>query len=70
MFEDKRITIEKVKAILYSLQNEFNNELDYDYDYNGRELTEDDLNMLSFCIDNFVEKAYLVIKDELEDWRK
>ena len=31
MFEDKKITIEKVKDLIYELQNEFDNELDYDY---------------------------------------
>ena len=67
MFENKKITIEKVKEIIYKLVNEFDNELDYDYDYNDRELTNDDLNMLSCCVSNFANKLELVIDDELED---
>lgn len=54
----------EIKDLIYSVKNEFDNELDYDYDYNGRELTDDDLNMISVAIDNFCNKLYLVIDDE------
>lgn len=67
MFENKKITKEKVKDLLYAVQNEFDNELDYDFDYNDRELTDDDLNMLSYYLNCFVNKVDLVIDDELED---
>ena len=67
MFENKKITKEKVKDLLYAVQNEFDNELDYDFDYNNRELTDDDLNMLSYYLNCFVNKVDLVIDDELED---
>lgn len=67
MFENKKITKEKVKDLLYAVQNEFDNELDYDFDYNNRELTDDDLNMLSYYINCFVDKVDLLIDDELED---
>jgi len=50
MFEDKKITKERVKDLLYAVQNEFDNELGYDFDYNDRELTDDDLNMLSYYL--------------------
>ena len=32
MFEDENITKEKIKDILYAVRNEFENELDYDYE--------------------------------------
>ena len=67
MFENKKITKEKVKDLLYAVQNEFDNELDYDFDYNDRELTDDDLNMLSYYLNCFVNKVDLVIDDELEN---
>lgn len=67
MFENKKITKEKVKDLLYAVQNEFDNELGYDFDYNDRELTDDDLNMLSYYLNCFVNKVDLVIDDELED---
>lgn len=67
MFEDKKITKEKVKDLLYAIQNEFDNELDYDFDYNDKELTDDDLNMLSYYLNCFINKVNLVIDDELED---
>lgn len=56
--------IKKVKDIIYKAQNEFCEELDFDYDYNGRELTEDDLNMLEECVNNFARKLTLLIDDE------
>lgn len=56
--------IKKVKDIIYKAQNEFCEELDFDYDYNGRELTEDDLNMLEECVNNFSRKLTLLIDDE------
>ena len=67
MFEDKKITKERVKDLLYAVQNEFDNELGYDFDYNDRELTDDDLNMLSYYLNCFINKVNLVIDDELED---
>lgn len=67
MFEDKKITIEKVKDLIYRVQNEFDNELDYDFDYNGRELTDDDFCLMSYYLNCFVGKLELVIDDELEN---
>lgn len=68
MFEDKKITKEKIKDLLYALQNEFDNELDFEYtsDYK-KEITNDDLNMLVECIERFVHKAELTINDEFEN---
>lgn len=66
MFDDKKITKEKVKDLLYAVQNEFENEIG-DFDYNGRELTCDDINMLCYYVNCFVNKVNLMIDDYLED---
>lgn len=67
MFEDKTITKEKVNDLIYTLQNEFDNELDFEYtsDYK-KELTNDDLNMLIECVERFTHKLELTINDEFE----
>lgn len=68
MFEDKKITIEKVKDLIYALQNEFDNELDYDYKSNYKaELTETDFNIMLEFLERFIEKFELSIVEELED---
>ncbi|MBO7614811.1 MAG: hypothetical protein J6T15_03850 [Bacilli bacterium] len=67
MFEDTKITIDKMKDLLYAVQNEFDNELDYDFDYNGREITDDDINLMTYYLKCYVDKVYAVMDDELED---
>lgn len=68
MFEDKKITTEKVKDLLYNLQNEFENELDFDYQSEYKEkLEEQDFNIMLEFLERFVNKAELLINDELED---
>ena len=68
MFENKKITIEKVKDLIYALQNEFDNELDYDYKSNYKaELTETDFNIMLEFLERFVGKFELSIVEELED---
>lgn len=68
MFKDKKITIEKVKDLLYNVRNEFDNELDYDYESDSkRELSDDDFNIMIEFLDRYLDKVYLVIDDELED---
>lgn len=68
MFEDKKITIEKVKDLLYNVRNEFDNELDYDYESDSKkELSDDDFNIMIEFLDRYMDKVYLVIDDELED---
>ena len=57
---------EEIKDLIYRVQNEFDNELDYDYDYNGRELTDDDLNMIQNAVDNFANKLNLCLDDEID----
>ena len=66
MFEDKRITKDKVKDVIYAVLNEFNNELDLDYEFIDRVITNEDLNMISDGVEKFVNKLELVINDELE----
>ena len=68
MFEDKKITIEKVKDLIYALQNEFDNELDYDYKSKYKaELTETDFNIMLEFLERFIGKFELSIVEELED---
>ena len=68
MFKDKKITIEKVKDLVYALQNEFDNELDYDYKSNYKaELTETDFNIMLEFLERFIVKFELSIVEELED---
>ena len=68
MLEDRKITIEKVKDILFNVRNEFDNELDYDYGRDYKEdLTEEDFDMMIEFLDRFLHKVNLTIDDELED---
>lgn len=53
---------ERIKDIVYQVQNEFDNEI-VDYDYNGRELTDDDLNMLTDYLNCFCQKLDTMIDD-------
>lgn len=68
MVDDKKILIESIKELIYKTKNEFCEELDFDYDYNGRELSEEDLNMLEDCINNFTNKLELIIEEEGLKW--
>lgn len=68
MFEDNKITKEKVKELLYAIQNEIVNELDFDYESKyKKDITNNDLNMLVEFMQRFINKAELTIDDELED---
>ena len=68
MFENKKIAIEKVKDLIYALQNEFDNELDYDYKSKYKaELTETDFNIMLEFLERFIGKFELSIVEELED---
>ena len=49
MFEDKKITKEKVKDLLYNVQNEILNELDFDYESQfKKDITKNDLEIIRF----------------------
>lgn len=60
---------EEIKDLIYKIQCEFDNELDYEYDYNGRELTDDDLDMIQNAVDNFANKLSLCVDDEDSNYR-
>lgn len=55
---------QEIKELIHSVEQEFDNELDFDYDYNGKKLTDDDLNMISNAISDFCRKLCLVIDDD------
>ena len=63
MFEDKKITVEKVKDLIYRVQNE----MDDNFVYEVRELNDSDFELMSYYLNCFVEKLGLVINDELCD---
>lgn len=52
----------EIKDLLYQVQCEFENEID-SYEYNGRELCEDDINMLFHFLQCYVGKMYAMIDD-------
>lgn len=71
MFENKKIIIEKIKELVYSLKNGFDSELDY----NGIKLTDDDfelisyyLNCMSYYLNRFIDKLESSTNNELEDF--
>ncbi len=67
MFENKEITKEKIKDIMYAVRNEFENEID-DYETeSGRELTDDDFNIMFEFLDRYINKTEMVIDDEVND---
>ena len=58
------ITKEKIKDLIYDTQNEFSNELDYDYESeSGRELTDTDFEIMEEYLTNFCNKLYARIDD-------
>lgn len=67
MFEDKKITKEKIKSILYAVQNEFENEVDSIDDIFEREISDDEINFGSQLLRKYIDKLELVIDDEVED---
>ena len=68
MFENKKITKDKVKKLLDSVYEEYSNDLEYDYESDdGRELTDYDFYMARDFICGYLDKVYNTIDDELED---
>lgn len=67
MFEDRNITKEKIKDILYAVRNEFENEVDDIDDIFEEEITDRELNLMSRYLDMFVDKTDMVIDDEVDD---
>ena len=67
MFEDRNITKEKVKDILYAVRNEFENEIDNIDDIFEEEITDRELDLMFKFLDMFINKVELVIDDEVDD---
>lgn len=67
MFENRNITKEKVKDILYAVRNEFENEIDNIDEVMETEITDRELNLILKILDMFISKADLVIDDEVDD---
>ena len=67
--EDKqKCILDKVKDLLYDIRNEFDNELDYDYESeSGKELTETDFELMTEYLDRFLNKVYMCIDNVLLD---
>ena len=67
MFEDRNITKEKIKDILYAVRNEFENEIDNIDEVMETEITDRELDLMLKFLDMFISKADLVIDDEVDD---
>lgn len=67
MFNDEKITIQKVKDIIYAVRNEFENEIDTYETSDGKELTDNDIFIMFEFLDKYIDKLELVIDDELEN---
>ena len=67
MFEDKKITKDKVKDLLYVVRNEFENELDDIDDVFEDSISDREINLMFKFLDMFIDKTTMVIDDELEE---
>lgn len=67
MFEDKKITKDKVKDLLYAVRNEFENEIDDIDDVFEDNISDREINLMFKFLDMFLDKTEMVIDDELED---
>ena len=60
----KEVDLNVILDLIYNMQIEFSNELDYDYESNfKKDLTDRDLAMLEEVIDKFCSKLENTIKD-------
>ena len=61
----KEVDLNVILDLIYNMQIEFSNELDYDYESNfKKDLTYQDLAMLEEVIDRFCSKLENTIEDE------
>lgn len=67
MFNNKGITINKVKTILNAVRNEFENEIDTIDDIFDREITDEELNFALEFLGKYIDKVELIIDDELKN---
>lgn len=66
MFDDKKITKEKINTILYAVYNEYENEIDTIEDVFGKEITNEQLDFAFEFLRKYIDKVELVIDDELK----
>ena len=67
MFDDKKITKEKINTILYAVYNEYENEIDTIEDVFGKEMTNEQLDFAFEFLRKYIDKVELVINDELKN---
>ena len=63
--ETERYSREEIKDLIYDTQNEFSNELDYDYESeSGKELTDSDFEIMEEYLNRFCNKLYTYIDEK------
>ena len=71
MFDNKEITKEKVKAILYAVYNEYvndiNDDIEYFEDIFKKEITIDQIEFGLEFLNKYIDKVEMVINDELNN---
>lgn len=71
MFDNKEITKEKVKAILYAVYNEYvndiNDDIEYFEDIFEKEITIDQIEFGLEFLNKYIDKVEMVIDDELNN---
>ena len=71
MFDNKEITKEKVKAILYAVYNEYvndiNDDIEYFEDIFEKEITIDQIEFGLEFLNKYIDKVEMVINDELNN---
>ena len=71
MFDNKEITKEKVKAILYAVYNEYvndiNDDIEYFEDIFKKEITIDQIEFGLEFLNKYIDKVEMVIGDELNN---
>ena len=71
MFDNKEITKEKVKAILYAVYNEYvndiNDDIEYFEDIFEKEITIDQIEFGLEFLNKYIDKVEMVIGDELNN---
>lgn len=67
MFENKKITIDKVKTLLNAVKCEFENEIDSIDDIFDKELTDEQIDFAFEFLERYIDKVEMVIDDEVDD---
>ena len=71
MFDNKEITKEKVKAILYAVYNEYvndiNDDIEYFEDIFEKEITIDQIEFGLEFLNKYIDKVEMVVDDELNN---